>query len=54
MKKSSIQKTKLAKTELKEIYGGGRPICPAGLCIPKGGTIDDAIRGTVGWDGYCC
>lgn len=54
MKKSNIQKTKLTKSELKEVNGGALLICPAGLCIPKGGTIDDAIRGTVGKGGYCC
>jgi hypothetical protein len=35
MKKSSIQKTKLTKAELKEVNGGALLICPAGLCIPK-------------------
>jgi len=54
MKKTNIQKTKLTKAELKEVYGGAPLICPAGLCIPKGGTIDDAVRGTVGKGGYCC
>lgn len=52
MKKSSIQKKKLTKSELKEIHGGAAS-CAEGLCKLRG-VSHFLIIGPVGKDGYCC
>ncbi|MCL8536194.1 MULTISPECIES: hypothetical protein [Chryseobacterium] len=52
MKKFSIQKTKLTKSELKEINGGAAA-CAEGLCKLRG-VSHFLIIGPRGNDGYCC
>lgn len=52
MKKLSIQKRKLTKTELKEINGGAAA-CPEDYCKLRG-VSHFLIIGPRGKDGYCC
>ena len=52
MKKSSIQKRKLTKSELRKINGGAGA-CAEGLCKLRG-VSHFLIIGPKGKDGYCC
>lgn len=54
MKKSNNQKRKLVKSELKEIKGGAKPVCPRVVsCIDP--ATGEELYGVYGiQDGYCC
>ncbi|MDH6251675.1 bacteriocin-like protein [Chryseobacterium sp. H1D6B] len=54
MKKSTFQKRKLSKKELKEISGGRKPICPRVVTcyVRETGEERSGVPGEQ--DGYCC
>jgi len=52
MKKSTIQKRALTKSELKEINGSARPLCLRGFCQDP--STGEMIPGLIGRDGFCC
>ncbi|WP_312297399.1 hypothetical protein [Chryseobacterium sp.] len=54
MKKSNKPKRKLSKTELKEISGGLRPICPRVISCTDPNTGEERYGVPGMQDGFCC